>query len=221
MNFGVKEFAPNQDQAISARLDPGINTIGSTNQAVILSNGRYFNAGVMMIDPNNWSRLDYEAKCLVALDNYSAFGFEWLDQCIFNYLAAGNFTELPSGYNHFTNEWSLDDKEISVFHFAGSHKKPWRVPQGFFHRFLYLRKNIFSFPFREYLNYEKLTSNFLRSADSKLYSRFAEYRRIEFSNSPHVIDLILYRFEMRKYGWIIKYLHRKWKTITSKSKGAI
>jgi lipopolysaccharide biosynthesis glycosyltransferase len=202
------KYQPEQDQLLSARPDPGINYSGSRNQAILNSNGFYFNAGLMIINPIKWITGGYERDFPRAISNYSSYGFEWLDQCIFNYLVAGNFKILPSKFNHFVGEKSCEIDEISIFHFAGSHKKPWRVPLGFLHRYLYLRRKIFTKPYKDYANVERRMLKLVRTQDVILFREFLNFRKMEFSKSPHLIDLFLYKFEMRRYGAFIRYIHR-------------
>lgn len=199
-------FLPLGKQAFSARPDPGISYYDSKNQAILNSNGRYFNAGVMVVNPSEWESLGYAGVFPSILSNYKELGLEWLDQCVFNYLAAGNYKEIPSRFNFFVGE-KASAEEISVFHFAGSHKKPWRIPQTLFRRFFYLRTQLFAEPYIEYLKYERAMMRFLKRNDSQLFKIVKKFRKVEFMKAPHLIDLFLYKFEMRKFGGVVKILH--------------
>lgn len=197
---------PENKHAISARTDPGILLDNSRNQAVLISKGRYFNAGVMVVNPSQWKHLGYNSSLASVISNYDSLGFEWLDQCVFNYIVAGNYSNLPNKFNFFVGE-DLSLQDISVFHFAGSHKKPWRIPQAFFHRFLYLRLKIFTKPYCDYLKYEKNMILYFKHKNYTLSESIREYRKIEFAKAPHLIDLLLYKFESGIFGGLVKVLH--------------
>ena len=208
-DFWDSEFVLGDNHAISARTDPGISSTRSKNLSILNSQGRYFNAGVMIVDPNKWRSLGYSVMLPYALSNYVEFGFEWLDQCVFNFLVAGNYKELSPQFNRFVGEKYCDSEKTSIFHFAGSHKKPWRIPKSLFRRFLYLRLAIFAKPFREYLKYEKLMLKFLKKSNRSFYGIVVSHRNNEFARAPHLIDLLLFKYEMRRFGWLFKLLHRK------------
>jgi lipopolysaccharide biosynthesis glycosyltransferase len=198
---------PNSQQTITARIDPGISKLESNNMAILMSQQRYFNAGVMVIDPISWIKLGYQESFPGVLLNYDNYNLEWLDQCVFNYLLAGNHRELPSKYNHFAHESIGPGQSISIFHFAGSHKKPWRVPKGLIRRFLYLRMQLFADPYIQYLQTEKEMYRFFKIRDFDLSRRILKYRKSEFAKAPHLIDLFLYKFEMKRYGCVVRRIH--------------
>lgn len=202
------EFQPEDDFVLSARPDPGIVFSDSNNRAILHSNGLYFNAGFMVINPSKWITGGFETEFPRVIENYSHLGFEWLDQCVFNFLVSGKYVVLPRKFNHIVGEGDFYPEDSIVFHFAGSHKKPWRVPIRPFRRIIYLRQENQTKPYVLYLSFERKLFNFLKEYDATLLKRVLEFRRIEFSKAPHLIDLILFKFEMRKYGWLVKYLHR-------------
>ena len=90
-----------------------------------LSSSKYMNAGLLIIDVNEWINGNLTQKLcekLLQIENNITY---W-DQDVFNAYLDGKFYELPESLNCYTN---LEDnlivrEEIKIVHFYGS-KKPW------------------------------------------------------------------------------------------------
>jgi len=92
------------------------------NYALIKSGGSYFNSGVMLINCRLWQKLQIKMEVIYLLERYIEYNFEWADQCVLNYLTAGEYSSIPQQFNAPPIEFSADGTRI--LHFAGSNK-PW------------------------------------------------------------------------------------------------
>jgi lipopolysaccharide biosynthesis glycosyltransferase len=91
------------------------------NQALISQSSRYFNSGVMLffrpeISDSNRTRLNQ------AIAGASKLGFQFGDQCIFNWVFGGVVEELPQRLN--AQYFSRSEPKPLIYHFAGD-QKPW------------------------------------------------------------------------------------------------
>jgi UDP-glucose:(glucosyl)LPS alpha-1,3-glucosyltransferase len=212
-----REFTPAGDEIVSAVKDPGIQSLSPSNRALIESGGRYFNAGVMLIDVNLWQTKSMGLRVDETLRLYDELNLEWLDQCVFNFLLGSNFKELPKEFNVFASE-NIDLSGVRILHYAGSHKKPWKIPLTLIHRFLYLRKKTFA-PI--YVAYRKHELDFLKSLKRErrqIYLQIRQLRREIFLRSPHLVDFLLFKYEMKKFGFLVKYVHKLFKKYSLFSK---
>ena len=94
-----------------------------------LINGKYFNAGVMIIDFSKWLAQNTTLKLLNCLDKNQDKILFW-DQDVLNIFFDGDYLELPDSLNY---EIRLEDNpklnyldDILLLHYSGSFK-PWTV----------------------------------------------------------------------------------------------
>ena len=101
--------------------------IASHSELGIPANAKYFNAGVMLVDLEQWRRGEIERRAIDYLKKYESSVVFW-DQEALNAVLAGNWTELDDRWNHNASvPRGLPDgnKLPAIVHFAGS-LKPWR-----------------------------------------------------------------------------------------------
>lgn len=95
-----------------------------------LTNNKYFNAGVTLINVEKWINQKYTDKLLEKMD-YLGERVMWFDQDILNSYVDGDYLELPSALNFTDLSLSLNDiKEVAIFYHYSGKKKPWTV-KGF------------------------------------------------------------------------------------------
>ena len=94
----------------------------SKNQARILSGDKYFNAGVMVVNPYLWIRENIANDIDKILPSYGSLGFENSDQCVLNYVLKGKVGFLSPSYNRLYLEPGIISAKF--VHFAGT-IKPW------------------------------------------------------------------------------------------------
>ncbi|MBM3859095.1 MAG: glycosyltransferase [Verrucomicrobia bacterium] len=92
----------------------------------------FFNAGVLVLDMEQWRRDKLKARLVAAYNRLAAKGVKlWLpDQDVLNMELQGRITPLAAGWNVITHEWLPDscweNRELSaarICHFCGP--KPW------------------------------------------------------------------------------------------------
>lgn len=98
------------------------NVESATNQAIISSNGNYFNSGVLIFNSKIWKKNRITAQISEIMKNYTTLGFEWADQCVLNYCFHGKYDQINSSYNSIPSEFNI--AHTRIIHFAGTHK-PW------------------------------------------------------------------------------------------------
>lgn len=208
---------PKTNNILSARVDPGILYSNSENRAIVDSGGRYFNAGVLIVNPTAWRLENLDSDVIKTLNSYYELGLEWLDQCVFNVILASRYLELPESFNCLVglDEFSLSN--TTILHFAGSHRKPWRIPIGFFHRLVYLRKKILDESLEAYRELEQSMFSLLKDKDVDFWRHVKSLRKEEFAKSLHLIDLIYYRFEMKSFGPVVKLIYGIYLRLKKKS----
>jgi len=95
-----------------------------------LTNNKYFNAGVTVINVEKWINQKYTDKLLEKMDHLGE-RVMWFDQDILNSYVDGDYLELPSALNFTDLSLSLNDiKEVAIFYHYSGKKKPWTV-KGF------------------------------------------------------------------------------------------
>jgi lipopolysaccharide biosynthesis glycosyltransferase len=117
---------PSENTVICAVIDPLVNKFTqSPNEAIKKANGKYFNAGVAIIDPAAWRRFGFNNRWKDVLLKYDYLKFMYVDQCVLNYLLVKNFSELTPQYNalEMTSRY-LKYESVKIRHFAGD-VKPW------------------------------------------------------------------------------------------------
>jgi lipopolysaccharide biosynthesis glycosyltransferase len=92
------------------------------NRAIIESNNRYFNAGVLILNASRWSHERLDLKCEKAILDYNQLSFEFADQCVLNYILKGEYLEINKDFNTIPEEFRI--RRTKLLHFAGS-IKPW------------------------------------------------------------------------------------------------
>lgn len=211
----VTENLPNTQEVLSACPDPwGLQSF-TQNQAVIKAKHRYFNTGVMLINSEGWKTKNLDHLLAEVLDNYVSLNFEWPDQCTLNYLVSHFYKELHSNFNCIVSDEKKPLTQAKILHYAGSHRKPWRLPWNFLHRLIYLQERILRFEYVQYIKVEKRLFKELKAANINLAKMILELRKQEFLRSNHVTDLIYFRLEATRLGPLIKFLYRRLKLITT------
>jgi lipopolysaccharide biosynthesis glycosyltransferase len=94
------------------------------NRAIIESNNRYFNAGVLILNASSWGHEQLDLKCENAIRDYTKLLFEFADQCVLNYVLKGKYLEINRDFNAIPEE--LRVRRTKLLHFAGS-IKPWSL----------------------------------------------------------------------------------------------
>ena len=92
------------------------------NQAVYVSGDKYFNAGVLIIDPVK-ARKELGDSLEWAIREYGSLGFEWVDQDVLNFCTKGAVQTLDPGLNIRRSD-HMSPTKGAVIHFAGT-LKPW------------------------------------------------------------------------------------------------
>ncbi len=120
------------------------------NRAVANAGSDYFNAGVLLINPEKWRNFNAPEKWREAFENSSELGFKFHDQCILNYVLSGHVELIPNDFNYLIrNENGRLVSHPRIIHFAGGFK-PWHMPETALwmiapklHRDLYRRYGFF------------------------------------------------------------------------------
>ena len=94
------------------------------NRAIIESNNRYFNSGVLILNASRWMHEKIDLKCEKAILNYTKLRFEFADQCVLNYVLKGEYLEINKDFNTIPEEFRV--RRPKLLHFAGS-IKPWSL----------------------------------------------------------------------------------------------
>jgi lipopolysaccharide biosynthesis glycosyltransferase len=99
------------------------------NRAAVAMKSNYFNSGVMIINCDAWNKLKFKEFWKIIAEKYEEYQFDFLDQCILNYVCHQNFFLIPDEFNvlAFLPHHSLDQK-TRILHFAGP-AKPWDYPR--------------------------------------------------------------------------------------------
>lgn len=123
----LSQKATQPRMVISAVRDEIINNRpnSSGNKSVVLSKGNYFNSGLMLVDAKAWSEKGFDLVWKDALSRYTELGFQYGDQCVLNYTAAGHVSFLEPKFNvlELLDE-SIHKGESVIRHYAGN-IKPW------------------------------------------------------------------------------------------------
>lgn len=107
-------------------LEDRIHIAGSLNQAVLRAGNSYFNSGVMQINPVAWRQKGFNHRWQKLLEEYESRGFQWVDQCVLNFLLFESNMVLPAAFNFFPDPGDANTAEPHVVHYKGSNK-PWMV----------------------------------------------------------------------------------------------
>ncbi len=98
-----------------------------SNNAYQAAGDRYFNAGVMVLDPLRWRSLKMNLEWIGLAASQVERGFEYRDQDVLNYLLAGKVGLLTARFNHIVAERGVGTELI--LHYAGF-PKPWRLSES-------------------------------------------------------------------------------------------
>jgi lipopolysaccharide biosynthesis glycosyltransferase len=124
-----------EDNAIARAIrDPlvqfGIPNSQLENQAVANAGEKYFNAGVLLLDPDKWRNFNAPKKWRQAFEDSSSLGFQFHDQCILNYVLSGSVKLIPNEFNYLIrNDNGRAIRNPIIIHFAGGFK-PWHMPEA-------------------------------------------------------------------------------------------
>ncbi len=155
-----------QSECICARTEVILNP-GNLNQAISSAGKNYFNAGVMIINPERWNLENNGVNPIDLIDSFSDYGFKWLDQDIFNYLSKGKHEELPEGYNFYVDRDNFYN-DVKIFHYLGSGSKPWTLPTNRIAKRIHLRKRYYKSEYKEYQVEEEKLFEFIRNDQALL-----------------------------------------------------
>lgn len=101
-----------------------VELLSAQNSARQASQGHYVNTGVLVIFPELLPK-DFSVAVLRAASKYVELGFQWVDQCVMNFVLAGNVGFLPSGFNVLVKVGEQYFENGCIYHLAGS-RKPWQ-----------------------------------------------------------------------------------------------
>jgi lipopolysaccharide biosynthesis glycosyltransferase len=105
------------------------NSANQQNQAVYASGDKYFNAGVLIIDPVR-ARKELASSLEWAIREYVSLGFEWVDQDVLNFCTKGAVQTLDPGFNIRRSD-PMSPTKGPIIHFAGT-LKPWNAITRFY-----------------------------------------------------------------------------------------
>jgi lipopolysaccharide biosynthesis glycosyltransferase len=97
-----------------------------SNKAFLKCGDNYFNAGVMILNPERIKSLEGWREKDFLIQNYTRFGFQLSDQCVLNYILHGTTLPLSAKWNYMGFEGSSSHTEPLIVHFAGTNK-PWNI----------------------------------------------------------------------------------------------
>lgn len=109
--------------AVAESFTPKEEAQNIRNRLSLLEKHPYFNAGVLLIDNQQWVQKDILKQAL-ALEKNMRPKLLWADQDILNVLFNGNYKELPSQFNHMT-QFKKNNHNVLVRHF-NTNLKPWQ-----------------------------------------------------------------------------------------------
>ena len=150
------------ESTISVATEASLSQHGKEN--LKMDSNQYFNAGVMVIDFNDWKKQKLKQKFQDILKNYNSKLTYW-DQDILNKTFDGSYTELYSDLNHKVEmaetgiSKNYDERSLntlSLLHYSGKFK-PWSIKGAanynskYFqdvYRVLYKKKYYLSFNYR-------------------------------------------------------------------------
>ena len=162
-----------------------------SNAAVEIARGKYFNAGVVIIDPKAWRHYEIADKWRSAQLNYRQLGLEYHDQCILNYVSANKSLIVSGEFNYIVrNDEERTYKNPKIVHFAGGFK-PWHMPE--IALWLLAPKK-----------------------DRDLYRKYAYFQiktfMTVFAHSPDLgLKLWKKRLDLRRTDSLLRILKQKWK----------
>jgi lipopolysaccharide biosynthesis glycosyltransferase len=103
------------------------------NEAFLKNGLQYFNTGVIFINAQKWRDSYFSAQWRELLDSYSDYRFQFLDQCILNFLVGPDYVELPRQFNVNASQKAFNP-DLKILHFLGK-PKPWEIRRHAFSNF--------------------------------------------------------------------------------------
>lgn len=86
-------------------------------------NGKYFNAGVLIINFKKWKELKFTEHLLQKMNEKRDYIVHW-DQDVLNAFLNGKYLELEKSLNFNSTDYQNKSESVEILHFIGS-KKPW------------------------------------------------------------------------------------------------
>jgi lipopolysaccharide biosynthesis glycosyltransferase len=172
-----------------------------SNEAVKKAGDRYFNSGVMQIDPKAFRLISHGELSNDLIRNYSKMNFKYVNQCILNYLLVEHNIPLAKEFNLIPGFWNTSTLATGkIIHFAGR-RKPWTVPTMERNR-IFACFRVHNSDYSVFVRYWKLEKELLYA--SKLHSRalFNELKVIRKSNIKKT-EISFRRFSER-VGWSVR-----------------
>ena len=131
--FGVKiKNIINKNYAIAAYTHETIPKNDKRSISLGITKGKYFNAGVMVIDMVKWQELEIKKQAIKIIEEKNEKLTLW-DQDVLNIIFNGNYEEIQKEFNYNVNllTYSSEDKKyidekISLLHYFGK-TKPWSI----------------------------------------------------------------------------------------------
>ena len=125
--YDLKNKLINSDNVISVKTEKDLS---DSTKRLGLNNGKYFNAGVMIIDFNKWVDNKLSEKLIERMESIKSQILFW-DQDVLNSYFDGKYQELDEIYNY---KIDVDDKsqkkcdrsDAMIIHYVGK-SKPWTV----------------------------------------------------------------------------------------------
>ena len=154
-------------------------------QKLGLKNNRYFNAGLIIINYQKWSKPETIENFLNIMNSKFA-NIEFWDQDILNIYFDGKFSNLPINLNYISPDGkALYEKQINFLHFAGSNK-PWYFENTF--------KEISKYYNREYMkvfrNKYHVTFKF-KKHEIPIFIDICKTKNVKFSDKVRMVYGIL------------------------------
>lgn len=167
---------------IRAALEDGNKerTAGSLNQAVLRAGKSYFNSGVAQINPLAWRQKGLNHQWKQLLEEYESRGFQWVDQCVLNFLLFGFNLVLPAGFNFSPDSGDANIAEPHVIHYKGSNK-PWMVAPLERNRFM---SRLAGRPHNWFAFYWKIEGELIASAKAHSEDLGEKLRRLQSGQWP-------------------------------------
>jgi lipopolysaccharide biosynthesis glycosyltransferase len=159
------------DCSLGAKFETIPNASTSTNLAIRKAGKKYFNAGVLLVNPSRIKSERTLKSVKILLDDYKANGFWAHDQDLLNSIFLGEVSRIPPEYNQIL--WSSAQTQPRLVHLEGFYK-PWKMSNYVFLMFLLI----------------PLFTDFIcLFSKGKVYSRtkiFIDYKRQEIKISDYL-----------------------------------
>lgn len=124
------------------------------NEFLHMHSGRYFNAGMMLINVPAWEAKEITEKCFTYRGKPKSM-FWGHDQDILNIVLDGDYTDVPRRFNYLGGPSTGDVPDIIVYHYFGR-IKPWQIVLNEYDRLWwdYNQKSLWAMPRRTYPSLE-------------------------------------------------------------------